>query len=463
MQSSFVPARNSFSRASIVKIVCACAALTITIALIPAYISSAALPSDVPDYHSTINEFDLESVNGKFDDPKAIEIDSNGNIYVVDNDNYRIQKVDSSVAYVNQWGSLGDNDGEFGTPRDVAVDSSGNIYVVDEDNYRIQKFTNAGVYISQFGEYGSIEIGGSSELGRFNFPTDMAQDSQGNIYVTDTANNRIQKFNSNRVFVEAWGANGADGSQGTGNGEFNFPRSIVIDSSDNVYVGDSGNYRVQKLDTDGNSIAKWGANGGDGSSGSGNGEFSDMRGIALAADGNLLVVDEGNYRVQKLNSTTGAYISQFGTNGSGDGQFEGPTGVAADSLGNIYVADMSQSRIQKFTSSGTYIDQWGANGTNDGEFDGITNVEIDSQDVVYVSDYNNHRIQKFDTNGTFLAKWGSEGTGNGEFNQPESVYVSSNANTVFVVDSENYRIQLFKYEADQPFQDLNGDGIDDAT
>ena len=188
-----------------------------------------------------------------------------------------------------------------------------------------------------------------------------------------------------------------------------------------------------------------------------------MRGIALAADGNLLVVDEGNYRVQKLNSTTGAYISQFGTNGSGDGQFEGPTGVAADSLGNIYVADMSQSRIQKFTSSGTYIDQWGANGTNDGEFDGITNVEIDSQDVVYVSDYNNHRIQKFDTNGTFLAKWGSEGTGNGEFNQPESVYVSSNANTVFVVDSENYRIQLFKYEADQPFQDLNGDGIDDAT
>ena len=349
--------------------------------------------------------------------------------------------------------------------------SDGNIYVVDEDNDRIQKLNSNGTYISQFGGYGSIGISGSNADGKFNAPRDMAQDSQGNIYVADGVNNRIQKFDKNGNFIAKWGANGGDGTNGTGNGEFNFPESIAIDGSDNIYVGEANNYRVQKLDKNGNFIAKWGVNGGDGSSGSGDGEFSGVRGVSIAPDGNLLVVDEGNYRIQKLNSTTGAFISKFGTSGNADGEFSAPAGVATDSNGNIYVADMYNNRIQKFSSNGTFISKWGANGgdsssgSGDGEFSAVSAVDVDGQGNVYVLDYDNARVQKFDTNGNFLAKWGSPGTGEGQFDSPEGLRVSANGNTVFVADSDNQRIQIFKYEADEEDdqQDSENDNVNSAS
>jgi tripartite motif-containing protein 71 len=415
------------------------------------------------------------SGDGELFEHNGLDIDSSGNIYVADSGNSRIQKFNSSGIFVAKWGandgdgSAGEGDGEFDSPRDVKVGSNGNIYVVDEDNNRIQKLNSNGIYISQFGESGSIGIVGSNADGKFNAPRDMAQDSQGNIYVADGANNRIQKFTSSGVFIEAWGANGADGTNGTSNGEFNFPESIAIDGSDNIYVGEANNYRVQKLDKNGNFIAKWGANGGDGSSGSGDGEFSGIRGIAIALDGNLLVVDEGNYRIQKLNSTTGAFISKFGTSGNADGEFSAPAGVATDSSGNIYVADMYNNRIQKFSSDGIFISKWGANGgdsssgSGDGEFSAVSAVDVDNQGNVYTLDYDNGRVQKFDTNGNFLAKWGDPGTGDGQFDSPEGLQVSANGNTVFVADSDNQRIQIFKYGPDEVGSDLNGDSIDDST
>jgi tripartite motif-containing protein 71 len=407
--------------------------------------------------------------DGQFSEMYGIDVDSSGNIYVVDRGNCRIQKFNSSGVFVTKWGAgggagtCGENNGEFDSPYDVKVDSSGNVYVVDEDNDRVQKFDSNGTYISQFGGFGSLEISSSSDNGKFSAPRDMAQDSHGNIYVADGANNRIQKFNSNGVFIEAWGANGGDGTNGTGNGEFDFPEAIVIDSSDNVYVGEANNYRVQKLDSDGNFIAKWGANGGNGSSGSGDGEFASIRGLAIASDGNLLVVDNGNYRVQKINSTTGAFISKFGSAGTGDGQFDTPAGITVDVDGNIYVADMYNYRIQKFTSTGTFVTKWGQYGTSDGEFAGVSAVDVDSLGNVYVLDYDNNRIQKFDTDGNYLAQWGGPGTGDGQFDSPEGLQVSANGNTVMVADSDNQRIQIFKYGQDEVSADLNGDSIADNT
>ncbi len=409
------------------------------------------------------------SGDGQFSEMYGIDVDGSGNIYVADRGNCRIQKFNSSGVFVAKWGANGgdgtcdENNGEFDSPRDVKVDSSGNIYVVDEDNDRIQKFDSNGTYISQFGGFGSLEISPSSDLGKFNAPRDMAQDSQGNIYVADGSNNRIQKFSSSGVFIEAWGANGGDGTNGTGNGEFDFPEAIVIDSSDNVYVGEANNYRVQKFDSDGNFIAKWGANGGNGSSGSGNGEFSSIRGLAIASDGNLLVVDNGNYRVQKINSTTGAFMSKFGSAGTGDGQFDTPAGIAVDASGNIYVADMYNYRVQKFTSSGVFVSKWGQYGTGNGEFAGLSAVDVDSLGNVYALDYDNGRVQKFDTDGNYLAQWGSVGTGDGQFDSPEGLKVSANGNTVLVADSDNQRVQIFKYGPDEVGTDLNGDSIDDST
>lgn len=427
--------------------------------------------------------------DGQFSEMYGIDVDSSGNVYVADRGNCRIQKFNSSGAFVTKWGAsggdgtCGENNGEFDSPSDVRVDGAGNIYVVDEDNDRIQKFDSNGTYISQFGGYGTIEISGSNADGKFNAPRDMAQDSQGNIYVADGSNNRIQKFDKNGNFIAKWGANGGDGSNGTGNGEFDFPESIVIDSSDNIYVGEANNYRVQKLDKNGNFIAKWGANGGDGSPGPGDGEYGNIRGLAIAPDGNLLVVDDGNYRIQKINSTTGAFISKFGSYGSADGQFNAPAGIATDSNGNIYVADMYNYRVQKFDSTGSFVAKWGQSGTGNGEFGSVSAIDVDSLGNVYALDYDNSRVQKFDTDGNYLTQWGSYGTGDSQFDSPEGLKVSSNGNTIFVVDSDNQRIQIFKYGSDEvapgPVEpepvtpepvtpgpaesDLNGDGVDDAT
>lgn len=426
------------------------------------------------------------SADGQFENVYSVTVDGNGNIYVVDRNQDRVQKFNSSYVFQSSFGVYGEDseDGAFDSPRGMTHDASNNIYVVDSGNENVQKFTSSGTFVSQFGEYGTLEISGSSDDGKFNAPRDMAQDSQGNIYVADGVNNRIQKFDKNGNFIAKWGANGGDGTNGAGNGEFNFPESIAIDGSDNIYVGEANNYRVQKLDKNGNFIAKWGANGGDGSSGSSDGEFNGVRGVAIAPDGNLLVVDEGNYRIQKLNSSTGAFISKFGTSGNADGEFSAPAGVATDSSGNIYVADMYNNRIQKFSSNGTFISKWGANGgdsssgSGDGEFSAVSAVDVDSQGNVYALDYDNGRVQKFDTNGNFLAKWGEPGTGDGQFDSPEGLKVSADGNTVLVADSDNQRIQIFKYGPDEvtpgpvepepvtpsPVEpDLNGDGVDDST
>src|SRR6185295_19075734 len=133
-------------------------------------------------------------------------------------------------------------------------------------------------------------------------------------------------------FVAKWG------SEGSGDGQFTTPTGIAADCSGNVYVADKDASRVQWFDSSGTFLGRWGANGGDGTGGSGDGEFANAFGIAADCSGNVYVVDGGNDRIQKFTSA-GAYVAQWGGPGSGDGEFDGPWGVSADCAGNVYVAD----------------------------------------------------------------------------------------------------------------------------
>ncbi len=172
--------------------------------------------------------------------------------------------------------------------------------------------------------------------------------------------------------------------------------------------------------------------------------------MAVDSSGNVYVADVRNHRIQKFDSS-GTYLNKWGAFGSGDGQFNFPVrgvldtvGVAVDSSGKVYVVDQENHRIQKFDSSGNFILKWGALGTGDGEFNlpqGV-GVAVDSSGNVYVADAVNHRIQKFDTIGTFLTKWGAIGSGDGQFFNPKGVAVDSSGN-VYVVDANNVRIQKF--------------------
>ncbi len=269
-----------------------------------------------------------------------------------------------------------------------------------------------------------------SELTQFNSPQGVAVDSSGNVYVADTENHRIQKFDSDGGYLSSWG------SEGSGDGEFSNPQGIAVDSSDNVYIADTSNNRIQKFDSNGNFLIQWG------SSGTGNGEFSNPQGIAVDPFlGDIYVADTGNDRIQRFDSS-GNFISTWGSSGTGNGEFLNPQGIAIDSIGTAYVADTGNNRIQMFGSNGIFLYTWGSSGTGWGEFSVPTGIAFDSLNNVYIVDTSNNRVQKFDNSGMFITTWGYYGTGYGEFSNPQGIAVDSSG-SVYVADSDNDCIQKF--------------------
>ena len=142
--------------------------------------------------------------------------------------------------------TFGDKPGQFKYPTMIAADHTGNVYVVDQHNHRVQKFDSSGKFILMWGKKGSGD-------GEFNYPYGIAVDSKGNVYVSDMNNNRVQKFSANGIYLASIG------KYGTGDGEFKYPYGIAVGPNDIVYVIDAFNYRVQKFTAGLQFIGKWGS------------------------------------------------------------------------------------------------------------------------------------------------------------------------------------------------------------
>ncbi|MGH7259774.1 MAG: 6-bladed beta-propeller [Nitrospiraceae bacterium] len=270
------------------------------------------------------------------------------------------------------------------------------------------------------------------EDGEFKSPTGIALDKDGHLYVADTDNHSIQKFDKDGKFLARWG-----GEPSSQEGQYYYPRGLAIGPNGEVYIADSGNNRIQKLDADGNPMKAWGKFG-FAWRGADIGKFDVPWGVATDQEGNLYVSDTSNARVQKFKSD-GTPLLKWGRDGSYDGAFFFPRGVAVDFVGNIYVADESNSRIQKFDSRGSFLTKWGKEGGGPGQFKSPWGVACDKLGNVYVVDSGNHRIQKFDGNGTFLCQWGNRGVTQGQVNFPYGIAVDAEG-SVYVVDSGNNRI-----------------------
>ncbi len=263
---------------------------------------------------------------------------------------------------------------------------------------------------------------------QFASPYGVAVDAYGNVYTTDSVNNRVQEFTPAGAFITAWG------TTGSGGGQFNTPGGIAIDGDGNVYVADE-NDRVQRFSSTGAFLGSWGT------FGTGAGQFNDPSGVAVDGDGNVYVADKANHRIQKFTST-GTFLTMWGTSGTGEGQFRYPFGVAVDSQGSVYTSEPVNDRVQKFTSTGTFVTAWGTSGTGDGQFTVPHGLAIGADDIVYVVDNQNERIQAFTSTGAFVTKWGSQGSGDGEFSSPTAVAVDDGGN-VYVTESGNHRVQRF--------------------
>ena len=308
-----------------------------------------------------------------------------------------------------------------------ATNAAGSNIKMDTDYITVSSGSETYVFTTKWGTDGTGN-------GQFKSPDGIDVDSSGNAYVADFYNDRIQKFNSAGTFITKWG------TSGTGNGQFKYPSGVATDSSDHVYVADgtyegSGNHRIQKFDSDGTFLLKWG------SYGSGDGQFNSTTNVAVDPSDYVYVADRGNNRIQKF-SSDGTFLLKWGSIGSGDGHFVYPAAIAVDSSGNVFVADTDNHRIQKFSSDGIFIAKWGSYGSGDGQFKYPRGIAVDSSGNVFVSDRYNHRVQKFSSAGTFLTTWGTEGTGDGQFEYPYGVTVS-NSGSVYVADTENNRIQKF--------------------
>jgi DNA-binding beta-propeller fold protein YncE len=176
-----------------------------------------------------------------------------------------------------------------------------------------------------------------------------------------------------------------------------------------------------------------------GGKGTGKGEFDSPTGIAVDPNGNVLIADTGNGRIEKF-SSTGAFLSIIGTKGSGQGQFAQPNGIAIDRVGNICVADAGNHRVLKLKSDGTFIAEWKRPELG---FYGPRCIAIGADDSIYVGHQGNSRIVKFNPDGTVVTSWGSKGNGDGQFKDPTSVAVDPATNKVYVADPRNKRIQVF--------------------
>jgi sugar lactone lactonase YvrE len=373
-----------------------------------------------------------------FYSPQGVAVDSSGNVYVADTNNNKIRKC-TSAGVVTTYAVAIDGTGTgacFDAPGGVAVDASGNVYVADSGNNKIRKLTSAGVgtTLAGSGAYGGAD--GSGASASFKNPTGVAVDSSGNVYVADSGNNKIRKIDSSGV-VSTF----ADSTAG-----FNNPASVAVDSSGNVYVADSSNHKIRKIDSAGQVTTLAGSGSAGSADGSGTAAgFYYPRGVAVDSSGNVYVADTDSNKIRKIDSA-GKVTTLAGSEAS----FKNPTGVAVDSSGNVYVADTNNNRIRKIDGSGVVSTLTG-NGSSyysdgvsvTGALSSFIGFTMDSSGTMYMID--DYKIVKITSNFTASILAGSDTFGHvdgsgtsARFYSPEGIAIDS-ARNLYVTDCTEIR------------------------
>ncbi|MEI6403488.1 MAG: hypothetical protein WCP59_15020, partial [Actinomycetota bacterium] len=376
------------------------------------------------------NGDNITATTAQLNFPTGVAVDTAGNIYIAEYFNYRVRKVDASTGIITTIAGTdtGDYNGDNITattaqlngPSSVAVDTAGNIYIADTDNQRVRKIDSSTGIITTIagtdtGDYNGDNI--TATTAQLNGPSSVAVDTAGNIYIADAGNQRVRKVDSSTGIITTIAGTDTPGYNGDNitatTAQLNYPYGVAIDTAGNIYIADTGNQRVRKVDSNtGVIIHIAGAGVGDTSPATSS-LLKSPRGLAIDTAGNIYIADTNNHRVRKVTASTGLIttIAGTGTNGyNGDNitattaQLNGPNGVAIDTAGNIYIADTGNERVRKIdagtgiitTIAGTGM--YGHNGDNitatTARLNGPNGVAIDTAGNIYIADTSNHRVRK---------------------------------------------------------------------
>ena len=360
----------------------------------------------------------------------------------------------------------------------MAVDGAGNLFIADRDNHRIRKVDAAGVIttVAGTGERGFSGDGGPAIQAALFYPSAVAVDGAGNLFIVEWAPPRIRKVDASGVIttVAGTGERGFSGDGGPAvDAGLNGPRGVAVDGAGNLFIADEGSRRIRKVDAAG-TITTIAGTGEFVFSGDGGPAIQAAlnlpSGVAVDGAGNLFIADTGNHRIRKVDASgvisTVAGIS-FGFGGDGgpavDARLSDPSDVAVDGAGNLYIADRFNNRIRKVDASGVISTVAGSGGFGFGSFgfggDGgpataarlnrPSGVAVDGAGNLFIADDDNNRIRKVDAAGiiTTVAGTGESGfSGDGGpavdagLNGPSGVAVDG-AGNLFIADGYNSRIR----------------------
>lgn len=341
----------------------------------PAIIAADTIVTVGGDGSSGFSSDNIAAVASALNNPSGVALDGSGNLLIADRDNHRIRRIDAVTGLISTIAGngtpefAGDTnaavDASLNGPSGIAVDSSGNIYIADTANHRIRKIASGSVNITTIAGNGTATFAGdglSATLASLKSPTGVAVDSSGNIYIADTGNNRVRKVDAISGVISTVAGDGTAGAGGDGFAaalaQLNGPAGVAVDGTGVVYIADSLNHRVRAVDA-AQVISTLAGNGtaaltGDGSAANA-ASLSNPRGLTVDGNANVYIADTGNHRIRKVDAISKIIDTVIGTSAgfSGDGgdalmaRLNAPAGVVRDASANLYVADQANQRIRK--------------------------------------------------------------------------------------------------------------------
>ncbi len=305
--------------------------------------------------------------------PSDVAVDAQGNLFIADSHNQRVRRVDATtgiittVAGSGQRGYSGDGgpatSASFDFPDAVAVDARGNLFIWDNDNHRIRRVdvvTGIVTTVAGNGTYGYSGDGGPATSASI-FATGVAVDSQGNLFISDPFNERVRRIDAVTGIITTVAGNGTFGYSGDGgpatSASLEHPYDVAVDAQDNLLIADTYHQRIRRVDAVTQIITTVAGNGQRGYSGDGgpatSASLAGPLSVAVDGLGSLFIADSGNSRIRRVDAVTGIISTVAGGGNGGDGVaatsaiLASPFGVAPDSSGNVFIVERGNSRIRR--------------------------------------------------------------------------------------------------------------------